>query len=103
SFGESETEMDYVLHSSLSLAPDAPASRRAAVSDFAPYFARLNTQAVMAGRPSDLASQQTLRGLMVARGVTLPITFERSVYHTIESERAFGVATVCALVDALMV
>ncbi|HYD85372.1 MAG TPA: hypothetical protein VEA63_15005, partial [Opitutus sp.] len=103
SFGESETELDYVLHASLSLAADAPAARQVAVTEFAPYFARLNTQAPMAGRPSDLTSQQTLRGLMVARGVKLPLTFERSVYHTIESERAFGVATVCALVDSVMV
>jgi hypothetical protein len=49
--------------------------------------------------PSDPTGQETLRGYMVSRGATLPLTFERSVYNTIASEWAFGLATVQALVD----
>jgi len=36
---------------------------------------------------------------MISRGVKLPLTFERSVYNTLASERDFGVKTVEALVD----
>ncbi len=102
-FGECVHELDYVLHSSPSQAEAAPASRRVAATEGASYFARLNAGVAMAGRPSDLATQQTLRGYMVARGVKLPVTFERSVYNTLASERAFGGETVRALADPLIV
>jgi hypothetical protein len=36
---------------------------------------------------------------MIQAGAELPLTFERSVYNTIASEWAFGVATISALVD----
>ena len=101
-FGDRPGALDYVLHSTFSSDSSASVSRRAAVTDFGPYLTRLNSQASMTDMPSDLTTQETLRGYMVARGVTLPLTFERSVYHTLASEWSFGVATVQALVDSAM-
>ncbi|HYP17989.1 MAG TPA: hypothetical protein VEQ65_12325 [Opitutus sp.] len=97
-FGDRDGKPDYVLHASSS-ATSATAARLAAATDFAPYFARLSGSTNIAEIASDLTSQETLRGYMVARGVKLPLTFERSVYNTIASEWAFGLATVKALVD----
>ncbi len=102
-FGECAHELDYVLHASPSEAEVAPAARRVAATEGAAYFARLSAGVQLAGRPSDLATQQTLRGYMVARGVKLPVTFERSVYNTLASERAFGGETVRALADPVIV
>lgn len=102
-FGDNPAELDYVLHSSHSIATTASVSRRAARTDYEPYYERLNAQVSIASRASDLTSQQTLRGHMNARGATLPLTFERSVYNTLASETEFGTATVRALVDPLWV
>ncbi|MEO7597309.1 MAG: hypothetical protein ABIV50_00130, partial [Opitutus sp.] len=97
-FGDRVTKLDYVLHSSASTDAAAPISRQKATSDYAPYFSRLNALSALNDIPSDMTTQETLRGYMVARGSTLPLTFERSVYHTLASEWEFGVATVQALV-----
>src|SRR5690606_1065461 len=80
-------------------AANAPVSRRSTKAEYAPYYQRLSALATIADVPSDPTTQETLRGHMVFRGTTLPLTFERSVYNTIASEWAFGVATVQALVD----
>lgn len=98
-FGDRPNTPDYVLHSSRSDAAVGPVSRLAAPTDFAPYYARISALTGIADVPSDLTTQETLRGYMVARGTTLPLTFERSVYNTIASECVFGAATVKALVD----
>jgi Periplasmic protein TonB, links inner and outer membranes len=98
-YGDRPATPDYLLHATLSVSSSAPASRRAALTDFAPYFARLQLATSIGDAPSDLTSQETLRGYMVARGVKLPLTFERSVYNKLETEVAFGEATVRALVD----
>lgn len=95
-FGDHAGEPDYVLHSMA-----AVQSRAQQPADhFRSYFQRLASSGGMADMPSDLTTQETLRGYMIARGVALPLTFERSVYHTLESERAFGVSTVAALVES---
>jgi hypothetical protein len=99
-FGDRPSTPDYVLHSTY--AADGPTARRAALSDFDPYFGRLTALSPVADMPSDLSTQETLRGLMQARGVVLPLTFERSVYHDRASEAVFGVASVKALVDPTM-
>jgi hypothetical protein len=98
-FGDRPSEPDYVLHATTSDAADSPLARRVAERTFSPYFARLTASTGVADIDSDLSTQETLRGYMVARGVALPLTFERSVYHTLESERLFGISTVKALVD----
>lgn len=98
-FGDHASELDYVLHSSASSTGEAVVAQRSAESNFAPYFTRLAADAPLAERESDLDSQETLRGYMIARGVQLPITFERSVYHTLASERTFGAATMKALIE----
>ena len=98
-FGDRPGKPDYLLHSSASDSPTAPVSRRAASTDFIPYYGRIAALTGIAQIASDLTSEETLRGLMTARGVTLPLTFERSVYNTIAGEWTFGVATVQALVD----
>lgn len=102
-FGDHPGFPDYVLHSTLSLATTAAAARQAAATDYAPFYARLAARASIADMPSDPTSQETLRGLMVARGVTLPLTFERSVYNSLASEWAFGLETIRALVDPAMI
>jgi hypothetical protein len=68
-------------------------------TDYTAYQTRLSALSKIADVPSDPTGQETLRGYMVARGTTLPLTFERSVYNTIASEWAFGITTVQALVD----
>jgi hypothetical protein len=98
-FGDKPGKPDYVLHSSPSHMSAAPVARRAAASDYKPYFSRVSALTTMAEVPSDLGTAETLRGYMVDRGTTLPLTFERSVYNTIASEWAFGIATVQALVE----
>jgi hypothetical protein len=98
-FGDKPGKPDYVLHSSASQLSTAPVARRATESDYTPYFSRVSALTRMAEIPSDLGSAETLRGYMVDRGTTLPLTFERSVYNTIASEWTFGIATVQALVD----
>jgi hypothetical protein len=98
-FGDHAAEPDYVLHSSADEAPHRPAAQKFSRKAFEPFFARLTASDVLADTPSDLGSQETLRGYMVARGVKLPVTFERSVYHTLQSERLFGISTVRALVE----
>lgn len=96
-FGDRPNTPDYVLHSTY--ATTGPVARQAALTEFAPFFERLNAKSAVADMPSDLTTQETLRGYMQGRGVTLPLTFERSVYHNLSSEWGFGVATVQALVD----
>jgi hypothetical protein len=98
-FGDHPGQLDYVLHASPALDAAAPVARRFAATDYAPYFARLAAETGISDAPSDLESAETLRGYMVARGVTLPLTFERSVYNTHASEWAFGIASVKALID----
>lgn len=97
-FGDQPGHPDYVLHSSSATTADRPVARQEEATVYAPYYARLAALVPMADIPSDPADQGTLRGWMVAQGVALPLTFERSVYHTIATERVFGVATVRALV-----
>jgi|GEM_PF-2265141 len=98
-YGDRPATPDYLLHATLSTSGSAPMARKVALTDFAPYFARLQTMTTIGDAPSDLTSQETLRGYMVARGVKLPLTFERSVYNTLDTEVTFGEATVRALVD----
>lgn len=98
-FGDFPEHLDYVLHSSPSTSGTAPVARRVSSTVFAAYFARLNARTTIASKPSDPATQETLRGYMIRAGAELPLTFERSVYNTIASEWAFGVATISALVD----
>lgn len=98
-YGDRPSTPDYVLHSTFSSSDAAPAARQAALTDFAPYFSRLQLATGIGDAPSDPTSSQTLRGYMVARGVKLPLTFERSVYNTLAQEVAFGVESVKALVD----
>jgi hypothetical protein len=98
-YGDRPGMPDYVLHSSASELLTAPVARRAALSEYASYFNRISALTNIADIPSDLATDETLRGYMVSRGTTLPLTFERSVYNTIASEWAFGIATVHALVE----
>ncbi|ACB76547.1 hypothetical protein [Opitutus terrae] len=98
-FGDYPGQLDYVLHSSPSALTTAPLARRVAGTDLAAYTTRLNGAAPMASKPSDPTTQETLRGYLIARGVALPLTFERSVYNNIASEWDFGVASVAALVD----
>ena len=98
-FGDRATMPDYLLHSTMSTAADAPAARRAYLTDFAPYFKRLNALVTMGDAPSDPTTPETLRGYMVGRGVKMPLTFERSVYNRLEDEVAFGIASVKALID----
>ena len=102
-FGDRVDKLDYVLHSSASADSTASLSRQMATSDFSPYFNRLNALSPINEIPSDMTTQETLRGYMVARGATLPLTFERSVYHTLASEWAFGIATVQALVPPIVI
>jgi hypothetical protein len=97
-FGDRPGRPDYVLHSSASDAPTDPTSRLASLADYVPYYTRISALTAIADMPSDLTTQETLRGYMITRGTTLPLTFERSVYNTIASESTFGVATVRALV-----
>lgn len=97
--GDHPEHLDYVLHSSPSAVVAAPVARRVSATEFARYFERLARRTAIAGEPSDPTTQETLRGYMVARGAHLPLTFERSVYNTLASERVFGVATVSALVE----
>ena len=98
-FGDRVGKPDYVLRSSASNLSTAPVARRSVASDYAPYFSRISALTSVADIPSDPTGGETLRGYMVTRGTTLPLTFERSVYNTIASEWAFGMATVQALVD----
>ena len=98
-YGDRPATPDYLLHATLSTSGSAPAARKAMLTDFAPYFARLQTMTTIGSAPSDLSSQETLRGYMVARGVKLPLTFERSVYNSLDTEVTFGEATVKALVN----
>lgn len=98
-YGDRRGQPDYVMHSSASESPTAPVARRAAATDYASYYERISALTNIADVPSDLGSDETLRGYMVSRGTTLPLTFERSVYNTIASEWAFGIATVQALVQ----
>ncbi len=97
-FGDHPQELDYVLHSSVPGGASGTGAGDAGAT-FASYFGRLAGATGIADEPSDLDTQETLRGYMIARGVGLPITFERSVYRTMASEWAFGIATVQALVD----
>ena len=99
-FGDQPGHPDYVLHSTASTASTAQEARRTASAVFTPYFNRLAGLASVAPIASDTTSQETLRGYMIMRGATLPLTFERSTYHTIASEWAFGAATVQALIPA---
>jgi hypothetical protein len=101
-FGDHPEALDYLLHSTAATG-DVPVARLSVTSDYAPYFNRLAGQATIADMPSDPADQATLRGYMVAQGVTLPLTFERSVYNSIASEWDFGIATARALVDPAMI
>lgn len=98
-FGDYPGHLDYVLHSSASTSTSAPVARRQGAVEFAAYFARLNSRTVMAGKPSNPSTQETLRGYMISRGAQIPLTFERSVYNTIASEWEFGLASILALVD----
>ncbi len=98
-FGDRESQLDYVLHSSFATLRTSEGPRGPKAVEFRPYFTRLASRAAIASRTSDLGSPETLRGYMISRGVTLPITFERSVYNTLASEQNFGVKTVQALVD----
>lgn len=97
-FGDKAGKPDYVLHCTAATGSAVPA-RLYANSDFAPFYSRLAAMTGIDEIASNLTSQETLRGYMIARGVVLPLTFERSVYNTLASERAFGVASVKALVD----
>lgn len=97
-FGDNPATLDYLLRSS-ACTGDGPVARLSATTDFAPYFSRLAAQATIADIASDPTDQRTLRGAMVAQGVKLPLTFERSVYNSMASEWEFGIATVRALVD----
>jgi hypothetical protein len=89
-FGDTAAEPNYVLHGKgeAGLGSAAP---------FPLYFNRLTAAASMANRASGLPSEGTLRDYMTARGARMTLTFERSVYNTLASERSFGVATVQAL------
>jgi hypothetical protein len=98
-FGDRPGMPDYVLHSSAATLSTAPVARRAASTEYAAYQTRISALTSIADVPSDPSGEETLRGYMVSRGATLPLTFERSVYNTIASEWAFGLATVQALVD----
>lgn len=89
-FGDTATEPNYVLHGKAE-------SPLPGTVPFAAYFSRLSSSASIANRPSEAASNGTLREYLKSRGVGLPLTFERSVYNTLASEREFGVATVKAL------
>lgn len=102
-YGDRPATPDYLLHSTLSTSGTAPAARKAVLTDFAPYFSRLKTITPIGDAPSDLSGQETLRGYMVARGAKLPLTFERSVYNSLDTEVTFGEATVRALVDPLTI
>ncbi|HWA87435.1 MAG TPA: hypothetical protein VG710_14500 [Opitutus sp.] len=101
-FGDREDAPDYVMHST-------PAPRLLAVAargpvahlDFESYFRRLTSRTRIADMPSDLSDEETLRGYMIDRGALLPLTFERSVYHDLATEREFGAATVQALVESV--
>jgi hypothetical protein len=98
-FGDHADAPDYVLHATSSLSFTRAVHRGSPVDAFSPYYARLARIVGIADMPSELRTQETLRGYMGARGVLLPLTFERSVYHTLSSEQQFGVATVRALVE----
>jgi len=98
-FGDHPGFPDYVLHVTYSSSTSDPVARQAVQTDYAPYFSRIYAMTGIADMPSDLPTQETLRGYMLARGVKLPLTFERSVYNTIASEWDFGIATVKALVE----
>ncbi len=102
-FGDRPGVPDYVLRWTSETGTNEPAAGARTAGDFMPYFARLASAAPMADVPSDLGGRETLRGYMVSRGVTLPLTFERSVDHTIASEWDFGLATVKALADPSLV
>jgi hypothetical protein len=98
-YGDHADEPDYVMHATRRLSVTPGAHSRGLRDAFATYYARLAKLAVIADMPSELVTQETLRGYMGARGVALPLTFERSVYHTLASEQQFGIATVRALVE----
>lgn len=98
-FGDYPGQPDYILHSSSSTSSTAPVARQVSSTEFAAYFARLTGRIAIASKPSDPSTQETLRGYMIARGVQIPLTIERSVYNTIASERDFGAASVAALVN----
>ncbi len=98
-YGDHPGAPDYVLHATGSRTGTAPVARRVAATEYAPFYQRLAALATIADMPSDLNSPETLRGYMLERGAHLPITFERSVNHSIASELSFGTATVKALVE----
>jgi hypothetical protein len=102
-YGDRPGKPDYVLHSTASDLATASVARQSAATVYSPYYARISALTAIADVDSDLTTQETLRGHMIARGVRLPLTFERSVYHSLGSEWTFGVATVQALVDPSMI
>ncbi len=81
-FGDRPPYLDYAAH-----VQNATASA---------YIARLNAIEATADVVAS-ADPSTLRGWWTARGATMSVVFERSTYHTLASERAFGRATVRAL------
>jgi len=89
-FGDTAGEPNYVLHGKTE-------SAAGGAIPFGAYFRRLSSAASIVNRASEAASDGTLRDYLKSRGVGLPLTFERSVYNTLASEREFGVATVKAL------
>jgi hypothetical protein len=96
-FGDKPGHPAYVLHSTASTSPSAPIARQREASDYAPFFQRLFALVAIDDMPDD-PTGETLRGYMVGRGATLPLTFERSVYSTIARETAFGAAVAESLV-----